>query len=50
MEDTQCVGFADCPCKRCRALRVRYTAEHPNHGHIQDRSYCGVCKTEARNR
>lgn len=40
-----CVGFADCPCRKCRLTRVTVTAAHPNHGHPSDASYCGACRT-----
>lgn len=39
-----CVGFADCPCHRCRATRYGHTSAHPDHGHVSHRSYCGTCK------
>jgi hypothetical protein len=42
---TACVGFADCPCPKCRASRVAHTAAHPHHAHPSDRSYCGTCRT-----
>lgn len=51
MSPEGCVGFADCPCSKCRARRVAFTAAHDTgHDHPQDRSYCGVCKTAERNR
>jgi hypothetical protein len=46
----ECVGFADCPCARCAHTRVRVTAAHGAHTHISDRSYCGACRTDERNR
>ena len=48
MEDIMCVGFADCPCKRCRATRMAATAAHPNHGGISRSAYCGACRTADR--
>lgn len=41
----ECVGFADCPCRKCRDTRLSVTEAHPNHEHISDRSYCGACRT-----
>lgn len=43
-----CVGFADCPCLKCRATRVAATAAHPDHAHPSDVSYCGACRTADR--
>lgn len=48
MPEDVCVGFADCPCARCREARVTATAAHPEHGHVSDRSYCGACRTADR--
>ena len=45
-----CVGFADCPCNRCRHTRLQATEAHPSHSHPQDSSYCGACKTAERDR
>lgn len=45
---TDCVGFADCPCRKCRGTRVATTEAHPNHAHPSDSSYCGACRTAAR--
>lgn len=44
-----CVGFADCPCKRCRAKRAAVTASHPDHDR-RDVSYCGACLQAERDR
>lgn len=55
-----CVGFADCPCKRCRATRLAATEAHKG-GHVREwpagtfsplarDPYCGVCRTEERAR
>ena len=47
----ECVGFADCPCGKCRATRVATTEAHATgHGHPSESSYCGVCRTEERAR
>lgn len=45
----ECVGFADCPCLRCRHTRRTKTAEHPDHAHVADSSYCGTCRTQRAN-
>lgn len=50
MSARECVGFADCPCARCRETRRAATAAHPDHGHTSDRSYCGACLTAERAR
>lgn len=55
MSAENCVGFADCPCGRCRGLRREATARHGEHavneyGYVPDASYCGGCRTEAMNR
>lgn len=45
-----CVGFSDCPCMRCRHLRLTHTKSHPSHSHVSDESYCGVCRTQEHER
>lgn len=45
MSDVECVGFADCPCGRCRRKRRETTDAHPDH-RAADASYCGVCRTQ----
>lgn len=48
-----CVGFADCPCGRCRGLRIAATAAHPDHGanvlgeRLAFVSECATCRTQA---
>lgn len=50
MNENKCVGFADCPCRKCRATRLAAFDAHPNHGHPSDRSYCLACKAIERDR
>lgn len=51
---TECIGFVECGCKRCRQTRILATASHPRHvreypvGTYTPRvtdPYCGVCRT-----
>jgi len=42
---TDCVGFVECPCKRCIARRVETTGMHPDHSR-NNAPYCAVCRTE----
>lgn len=44
---SECVGFADCPCTRCRATRREATVRHGAHV-AGDSSYCGACRTARR--
>ena len=45
----ECVGFADCPCARCRHTRMSATERHAEHA-APDLNYCGVCRTAERER
>lgn len=49
MTDVPCVGFADCPCRRCRLARLEAHNAHPNHTPGQA-AYCGACQRIARER
>jgi hypothetical protein len=44
---TACVGFADCPCKKCRATRLAANQAHPHHEHGQA-AYCEPCNRARR--
>lgn len=43
-----CVGFADCPCHRCRSDRRAANLAHPNHAPGTDRAYCEPCRRASR--
>jgi hypothetical protein len=49
----ECVGFADCPCARCRDTRRTVTAGHPAHDGEHPNTaanYCGACLTAERDK
>lgn len=37
-----CVGFVECPCRKCRDTRVKVTEEHSQHS--EHTAYCLTCK------
>ena len=48
--EPQCVGFADCPCRRCRDTRLAATDAHGTDSPAHQSSYCGACRTAERER
>jgi hypothetical protein len=43
----ECVGFSDCPCRKCRQRRLSATENHGHHVR-GEAAYCGVCRTQER--
>lgn len=45
--EQQCVGFADCPCRKHVILRRDAALAHPVHENHQD-DFCGACQRKYR--
>lgn len=40
--EAECVGFVECPCRKCHDTRVKVTEEHSQHS--EHTAYCLTCK------